>query len=279
MPNHYPSRGLTLCFILSLAFSGHAAIAEEQANRPQKIDPKAKKVIRQLVEHIGTARTVAVDILLDGKAKISERRHVRREGDCSVTIEKPRKVAVVSRISMGTTSYTDGKTLWSYHASGNVYATRLMRAGFGFEEIIFHFVTDTASGHTALPFVSNLLAGKSVDELIKNLKAADYLGVAEERGTKCHRLKLTRGKNTWEMWVTAGDKPVIQKMIEQGISTGSGSIEGTTPIMITTIRYDNWKLHTKLPAETFTFTPPEGAKILDRSASKKAAQRRKQPQF
>ncbi len=279
MPNHYPSRGLTLCLIFSLAFSGHAAIAEEQANRAQKLDPKAEKAIRRLVKHIGTARTVAVDISLDGKAKISERRRVRQQGDCSVTIEKPRKVAVVSKISMGTTSYTDGKTMWSYYASGNVYATRPMPAGFGFEEIIFDFIKATASGHAALPFVSNLLAGKSVDELIKNLNAADYLGVAEERGTKCHRLKLMRGKNTWEMWVTAGDKPVIQKMIEQGVYTGSGTIEGTTPIMITTIRYDNWKVNTKLPAGTFTFTPPEGAKILDRSAKKKASKRRETPNF
>jgi len=251
--------------------------AEENAAPRPKIDPKAEQVIKQLAEHIGRAKSLVVDVSLKGEAKLREGRRARRDAAYNVAIQRPDKMAVVSKGVPGYSTYCDGKTVWEYMPRANVYRSVpwSVPAPKDFGMVLRSGMGSTGGSFPGVNLVAGLLAGRPHGELVKELKSAVYLGIAGSGGEKSHRLKLTGRRFELEMWVSTGPKPLLRKILVEEelkyVKRDWAPGSKRPPRMPITVTYENWAVNTKLPAETFTFKPPEGARKHERSSRKTRA--------
>jgi len=80
-------------------------------------------------------------------------------------------------------------------------------------------------------------------------------------GRRCHRLSFVEPGKEWELWIEAGDTPLLRRI---AVNRLPGHVErGPASRPISTNRFDeyitfsDWKTNTQLPPELFILEPPE----------------------
>ena len=96
----------------------------------------------------------------------------------------------------------------------------------------------------------------------KDLVNALYVGLHKVRGVPCHHLAFDRKDIHYQVWIEAGDKPVMRKIvITQKMLPGSPQW---------TAYFSDWNLAPALADDLFAFTPPAGAQKIKFMPVKKA---------
>ena len=96
----------------------------------------------------------------------------------------------------------------------------------------------------------------------KGLINALYVGLNKVQGVPCHHLAFDRKDIHYQIWIEAGDKPVVRKIvITQKMLPGSPQW---------TAYLSDWNLAPSLADDLFTFTPPAGAQKIEFMPVKKA---------
>jgi thiol-disulfide isomerase/thioredoxin len=111
-------------------------------------------------------------------------------------------------------------------------------------------------------FVATMLDLLSADGLIAKLSAAEYLGEAKVGSTKCHHLLLTIDSNEFEVWIDAGDKPHLRKVVpklERWLADHVEDFPKDAKVEMT-LAFKNWATDVKVSDSQFKFTPLEGLK-------------------
>jgi hypothetical protein len=97
----------------------------------------------------------------------------------------------------------------------------------------------------------------------KGLVNALYVGLHKVQGVPCHHLAFDRNDIHYQVWIEAGDKPVIRKIvITQKRLPGSPQW---------TAYLSDWNLAPSLADDLFAFTPPAGAQKIRFLPVKQAA--------
>ena len=97
----------------------------------------------------------------------------------------------------------------------------------------------------------------------KDLVNALYVGLHKVQGVPCHHLAFDRKDIHYQVWIEAGDKPVVRKIvITQKMLPGSPQW---------TAYLSDWNLAPSLGDDLFAFTPPAGAQKIKFMPVKQAA--------
>jgi hypothetical protein len=99
----------------------------------------------------------------------------------------------------------------------------------------------------------NLLTENPVETLMLGVNTCVYAGIERIADQPAHYLKFTQDDFNWDLWIAAEGKPVILKV--RSVFPGDVIIVET---------YKDWQIDATIPPDTFTFTPPEGSKKVDR---------------
>ena len=106
--------------------------------------------------------------------------------------------------------------------------------------------------------------------MTKGLKHALYVGEGLVRGVKCHHLAFDKDDIQWQIWIDAGEKPLIRKLL---INQKKLPAEPQWTAYLT-----DWNFSPQLSDNLFAFTPPEKATKTKFVSLKEAARRkRKRP--
>jgi hypothetical protein len=97
----------------------------------------------------------------------------------------------------------------------------------------------------------------------KDLVNALYVGLHKVQGVPCHHLAFDRKDIHYQVWIEAGDKPVIRKIVVTQKRL-PGSPQWTAYL-------SDWNLAPSLGDDLFTFTPPAGAQKIKFLPVKQAA--------
>jgi hypothetical protein len=88
----------------------------------------------------------------------------------------------------------------------------------------------------------------------KDLVNALYVGLHKVQGVPCHHLAFDRKDIHYQLWIEAGDKPVLRKIVvTQKMLPGSPQW---------TAYLSDWNLAPSLGNDLFAFTPPAGAQKI-----------------
>ena len=233
-----------------LAVSSDAPGAED--------DEKAKAVMERVIGFYGEVDTVAVDATLSVTETKAGKKDTAETG-LAIAMDRPNKISMVAESEDDAlTAVSDGETLTIYVPKDKKYVVR--EAPGDAAEVLG--LVGKGAGQVGAMILAEPFRAEPYGLLMDSIIEQQYLGEEEVDGRPCDHVKLVHPAVDVEMWVDTGAEPLIQKvdvdlarLLEQ-----RGMQDRQVAIAIS---YANWRINKELPADTFSFTPPEGvAKIV-----------------
>jgi hypothetical protein len=228
---------------------------------PVSPDPMVGKALMSLASHLQTSRTFRCDVsfLIN-----SEMEGMKQEisATYALAVEKPNRLALrYVRGMAGNNVICNGTNLVIHAVSLNRYQET--EAPKTFEQ--FAQGVGPMSGN--MLFADNLIREDIYASIMEGVIKVSYAGRDTVEGVECDHLKFTQEQFDWELWLTPGLKPVVVQVLND-LSKGLGSTvgEGASPkgMRMTVLnRFSNWVVEGPLPAGTFEFKPPAGARKAD----------------
>ncbi|MBX7254841.1 MAG: DUF2092 domain-containing protein [Candidatus Hydrogenedentes bacterium] len=244
-----------------LAFVSPASLAQN-AEQGSKIAPEAKKVIDALGEYYKGLKSFTVD---ETTEMVMEAQGMKQtmNSDYAVAIERPNKVSrILKEGMMGATIVSDGKTLYTYLPMFKKYTQE------DAPETAFDAVAGEAamfSGQFSI-LSASLVSDDPSAAILEGVNEATLVGVEDVEGVKCSHIKLIQEEIDIDMYVQTGDKPLLIKIVPdmaKALATAGDRMPVKDMKMSVNVRYANWTVNEPIPAEKFSFTPPEGAAKAD----------------
>jgi hypothetical protein len=249
-----------LMLALCSAAMGQPKIPDEKP--APKLDPKATEVVRQMCDYFKAAQGFSVDIVrtltLTANGKKNEmtstvHMSVRRPNLVSASWER----SGAQVVPITGTLVCDGKNLYVHIPLLKQYTAGKAPADLG---AVFSSKAAIPLVADAPIFLDSLLENNPYDSFMDGVLSATCAGTEEIAGAKYHRVKFVQDDADVEVWIAAGEKPLLLKaMLDAAKSLQH--VEGlpADAQMKLTIRFEKWAMNPDLPDERFKFVPPEDA--------------------
>jgi len=294
---HYASI-LVAILAIALVFTGCSRTPKEAIPGPgfegakeiKKINPQADAVIQRLSEYVRGLESFRVDVEMSSRLEMNvdlpdEARHTKTEttSTYSIALQRPNKLVIrrttaikpleLESKELGSKVICDGKHLYTYMPMEKKYTAR--EAPENLDEIVDEI--DKAVGLSDTLVTHALLQSNPYKALMEGINQVEYLGTEEIDGVKCHHIKVSHDKADFEMWVDAGDKPLVKKIIPDISKMFADQIPQMMKDMkmeIVTV-FKDWAVNVDLPDNLFkpegeekklSATQPAARQILDKMA-------------
>jgi len=256
-----PASGKILAAMMCiLAVSGMAfpASAEETATGAVN-DVKAKELLQTVAAFYGAVNTVTVESTLTIKDVGNPDETRQMTNTFSVSMRRPKQVAVAAKgDAINFTAVSDGEKLYVYNPKNNEYQVRPA------PDSPASVLGGTVSGiaRVGVMMMAEPLRSVPYAGLTDGITEQHYLGEEDLNGRSCHHARYIHEKVDWDMWVDAGEKPLISK-ITVDLTKVLGKTSGPPMKIDMAILYKDWVVNGEFSDNTFTFAVPEGAKLVD----------------
>ena len=256
--------GLSAAVAVLALCSLPAAQPNAEAVKPApKLDPKATEVVRRMCDYFKAAQALSVDMsrtltMTAGgkKNEMTSTAHmaVRRPNLAFVAWERGGAQAA----PMSCTLVCDGKSLYVSIPILKQYTATQAPADLG---AVF-------ASKAAIPliaevplFMDNLLTENPYESVMEGVLSASYVGTEEIEGAKYHRVKFVQDNADVDVWIAAGEKPLLLKALldaTKSLKQQMQSVPADAQVKLE-IRFTKWDMNPDLPDERFKFLAPEGA--------------------
>jgi hypothetical protein len=171
---------------------------------------------------------------------------------------------------MGATTVSDGRKLYSYTPMLGKYTETPA------DPLLFDLQAGAMAAHAGMPSAGNfafkLLAFDPYRAITMGVTSASYVGEEALDGEQARHLRFVQHGSDWELWVGLKE-PTVRRVVT-GLSNVTkmmaSKFKGMPGVgemkIVVTEKYSQWEVNPKLPADTFTFTPPAGAQKMERPA-------------
>ncbi len=257
------SKGLSAAVAILMLCSAALAQPTAPPEKPApKLDPKATEVIRQMCDYFKAAQGLSVDISYALTETVGAKKS-ERTSTVHMTVRRPNLASVswelggAQTVPIAGTLMCDGKNL-----NVSIPLLKQYTAGKAPDDLGAVFSSkDAIPLVAAVPlFLDNLLVSNPYDTIMDGVLATSYSGPEEIEGAKYHRVKFVQEDSDVEIWIAAGDKPLILKAMVDA-TRSLKHIEGVPAgaQMMLAIRFDKWTMNPDVPDERFKFVPPAGS--------------------
>jgi hypothetical protein len=232
----YPMAGLC---VVGLASSACAKGA---------VDPDARSVLVSMSNYLGSLKRFSVEYSAVDEIVTPEGEKIQFIHSGEITVQRPDKLYAIRMGTAGSAEiFLDGERLSLYGKQANAYLQ-----------------LDASSIDIAIDAVRNLgfdapgadlLAPKPLDNSSTDITSGTHVGMTFIDGIEVHQLAFRGASVDWQLWVTAGDKPLpVRYVVTTKWFAGSPQY---------TLQLRNWNTAPQIDAARFTFAPPQGATKLD----------------
>ncbi len=254
------SAAIAIFALCSLAAGQPNAAAAKPA---PKLDPKATKVIQEMCQYFKAAGSLTVDASYTA-TKTAGGRKSEETSVVHMAVRRPNFVSVLwapSSAQAEPISYLlvcDGKNLYMSLPFLKQYTASKAPADLG---AVFNS-KDAIPLMAKVPlFLDSLLENEPYDSIMEGVLSTNYAGTAEIEGGEYHHVKFARDDVDGELWIAAGEKPLLLKAVLDPTKSlkRMGGRQDDAQVKVA-IRFENWAMNPDLPDERFKFVPPEGAR-------------------
>jgi hypothetical protein len=219
----------------ALAFAGSATLAHAD---------DAKDVLKGMSDYLASQKSFSLSFDSSIEAVTPAMEKIQFNNSGTLLLKRPDEIHVSRTGGYADVElFFDGKTVSIYGKNLKKYVQ--MDAPGSVDQLI----DALREKGLALPG-ADLLLGDVSKTLTADLIEAKHIGLGVINGVECEHLAFRQKETDWQLWVTAGDKPVPCKMVITSKSVG-GSPEYTLVIK-------DWKADAAADAAAFAFKPPEG---------------------
>jgi hypothetical protein len=247
---------------------GCSTLSLEEAGPAATTDPMT--ILRRMCDHLKSLPqySFSTEVLYDELN--AESQITQYSFDMITSVRQPDRMRINSVGDRVNKEFLfDGKTITLYDATARVYGQ--IAAPGNIEVALQKAHKDFGLRLPLADLASPLL----LQHLEKGLKRARYEGLYKVRGIPCHHLSLDKGDARIQIWVDAGDQPLLRKVVFT-TRRPAGPMQWTGQIM-------EWQTAPKLGDKLFQFTAPPGEqriKFIPRSSTQqppKQQQPKQQP--
>ena len=219
-------------------------LTSAQAQSTTEIEPRAKEVLKS-----------ACDLLKDSQ-KIQFTGEITREllldDGQKITLSSQRWIAMQRPDKLKLYGKGDYNFVQLYFKDSRILLQDLMSKKYAFldaRETIDETFDMLAQEFAVVMPMADLLVSDPYQSLMATAKQGTYIGLHPVRGIQCHHLAFRAGVMDWQIWIDAGEKPLIRKFTITSI-TLPGEPDWTVEI-------NDWDLNPTFNEATFSLTPPE----------------------
>jgi thiol-disulfide isomerase/thioredoxin len=121
----------------------------------------------------------------------------------------------------------------------------------------------------ATPVTAAIVSPDPARQLSSTAESVEYVGEEEVNGAKCHHLKGVGAQMDWQIWIDAGEKPLVRKFLPdlgKALAAMAKAQKGANQLagvkIENVVSYVDWELDPKFGDDVFVFTAPEDAQKL-----------------
>jgi hypothetical protein len=238
-----------LCLVLLTSPGWGADGAKSEAAPPAAAavaPPQPEKILAQACDLLKSAQQFSFKAEVTDDRVYSRGKKLQFAFDLEAFVQRPDKLRINGQGDIESKQFIyDGKTITLYDRGKNAYA--VMPAPATIDAAL-----DLAHKEYGLTVaLADLAHSNSGAVMAKGQKHALYVGEGLVRGVTCHHLAFDRDDIQWQIWIEAGDKPLIRKIV---INQKKLPAEPQWTAYLT-----DWNLAPQLSDSLFVFTPPEKA--------------------
>ncbi len=262
---HLPFR--TVAFSLAL-IAGAVLVSRGARAAEPEVDPKARQVLDDFGKFYaklkGSKFTAKIGLTVEQMGQSQTQEFTQ-----DFIIERPNKLSYTLESQQGGAAIvTDGKELSVFVNSFNKYAVE--EAPPTFAALLQNPIILGSIGFgNAGGVIVSILSEDPAASLIGGTETVEYGGTAELDGVKCHVIKATQEQFDWELWIDAGEQPLVRQFVPDLKKAFARMAEGGqkspfADMKITNIvTYTDWQIDPDFEAADFAFKAPEGATKVD----------------
>jgi len=223
------------------------------------IDPKADAALRRMSDHLGKLRTFRVEATTIDEKVTTDGQKIQEVQESQLTVRRPNALRVerVSPAGHGLLVY-DGRQFGLSNRDKHVYAVTQA------PPTIADAVDDVrARLHVDAP-AGDLIVPNSYAALLDGTIAGHYIGLEPIGGVMAHHIAVTKKDTDFQIWIKDGPDAVPLRFV---ITTKD---QPSQPQFTAELR--NWQENPSVPASTFSFTTPPGAKRISPTETQQQGQ-------
>jgi thiol-disulfide isomerase/thioredoxin len=252
-----------LCAVACSATLGALVRADEP-----KVDAESKKVLDSLGAFYSKLEGFQVDVNV---ALTIEQQGLKQSQDFKQKFgaERPNKLSyALDSGPLKASVVSDGKELSVYFSTSGKYAVEPAPESWTklFENPV---VLGSMGVGNAGGVMMALLSKDPGGSLLEGTSSVEYGGLVELGDTKCHWLKATQEDFDWQVWIDAGEQPLVRQFVPNLQQMfAKMAKQNNQPALANTkienvVTYKEWKLDPKFEADAFVFHTPEDATKVD----------------
>jgi hypothetical protein len=205
----------------------------------------ADKILKAMSDYVASQKTLSVTFDSDIEVLTPSLQKIQFTSSGRVQLSRPDKLRVTRTGGYSDVELVfDGKTFTVNDKDHNDYA-QTESAG-SIDQLID--VLREKNGITAPG--ADLLFSQAFDVLMADVIDGVHIGPGIIDGVECEHLAFRTPDTDWQIWIETGASPIPRKYV-----ITSKTVTGAPQY---TLRIKEWK--TELPADAFSFNPPQGAK-------------------
>ena len=214
------------------------------------IDPRADKLLRASTDFVAKQKQFNVETRSSLEVVLVSGQKIQFDHTARQSIQRPNKMRVERTGDLVDQAfYYDGRSLTLSHPSEKFYAT--VAAPDTLEAMLDLARTKLDIVAPAGDFIYKDAYGILMDGVTEGFVVGK--GVVE--GVRCDHLAFRAPHVDWQIWVQEGSQPLPRKIV---ITTRDVVNAPQFSVVVT-----KWDLKPAFTAQTFTFTPPGGAKKVE----------------
>jgi hypothetical protein len=223
------------------------------ARAQNAVAPDAQNVLAAMSNYLGGLRSFSVEYSSVDEVVTPKGQKLQFLHSGEIMVQRPDKLYAIRRGAAGAAEvFLDGKGLTLFAKNANAYL-QIDAASIDAAIDAVHKIGFDAPG-------ADLLASKPLDTSTTDITSGAYIGETFIDGVEVHQLAYRGANVDWQLWVTAGDKPLpLRYVITSKRITGSPQY---------TLELRNWNTAPQIDPARFTFVAPQGAKKLDPTSVK-----------
>jgi hypothetical protein len=223
------------------------------ARAQNAVTADARSVLAAMSNYLGGLQSFSVEYSSVDEVVTPKGQKLQFLHSGEIMVQRPDKLYAIRRGAAGSAEvFLDGKGLTLFAKNANGYL-QIDAASIDAAIDAVHKIGFDAPG-------ADLLASKPLDSSTTDITSGAYIGETFIDGVEVHQLAFRGANVDWQLWVTAGDKPLpLRYVITSKRVTGSPQY---------TLELRNWNTAPQIDPARFTFVAPQGAKKLDPTSVK-----------
>lgn len=256
-------------FLIAAATAADGPPGVKTSVAPQ-IDAKADGIARVIGGYFGQLRMAQVDIESTMTVQAKEMKQ-ELPSKYRFSVQRPGQFSLRLREgAMGMDIISDGKQMVTYVPMLKKYVITNSPARISSAGSIGGPGFGPAPGNN-MAFIGALFETNAYEKMLEGVVTGSYLGREQLNDKATDHLKFTQPDFSWDLWVEAGERPLIQRiavdmspMMKRLGNDGKEVPEAMQEMfkdmkVLMLMNFANWKINESIAPETFQFVPPAGS--------------------